>query len=286
MITLLFLCNLLFSTPAQGYDLSPPTPQGPLLYQLQRLDPTGLGTSPYKFAIVDIDDANLEKLTLSYFYHIQHRIIVSYLSIGEAEDYRSYWNDSWNDHPPGFLEKENPQWKGNYKVKYWDPAWQELIIKQLDKIIDQGYQGVYFDIIDGFEYFEEQGRKEARQEMIDFVIKLSHHAKSKNPNFLIIPQNGLDLTRDARYLAAIDGVGKEDTWFYDNDIVDRAIVKEEVDLLQHNIRHGKFALMVDYPTAEDSQDQFMDNVSKIGALGFIGNRELNICPNCAITPIR
>ncbi|MFN3411608.1 MAG: endo alpha-1,4 polygalactosaminidase [Exilispira sp.] len=86
------------------------------------------------------------------------RLIICYMSIGEAEDYRYYWQDSWYIDPPSFLAAENPNWQGNYKVKYWDPVWQAIIYgndqSYLKKIIDAGFDGVYLDIIDAYEYFE------------------------------------------------------------------------------------------------------------------------------------
>ena len=86
------------------------------------------------------------------------RLVVSYMSIGEAEDYRYYWNDSWKVGSPTWLKAENPEWEGNYKVEYWEAEWQSVIFGNenayLDKIIDAGFDGVYLDIIEGFEYFE------------------------------------------------------------------------------------------------------------------------------------
>lgn len=88
------------------------------------------------------------------------RLIICYLSIGEAEDYRYYWQESWNTVKPAWLEAENPDWEGNYKVKYWDSGWQQVIFgndnSYLKKIIDTGFNGVHLDIVDGFEYFEER----------------------------------------------------------------------------------------------------------------------------------
>ena len=88
------------------------------------------------------------------------RLVISYMSIGEAEDYRWYWHEEWKKTAtrPLWLEKENPDWAGNYKVKYWNPAWQKIIYggddSYLKKILDAGFDGVYLDIIDAFEYFE------------------------------------------------------------------------------------------------------------------------------------
>ena len=80
------------------------------------------------------------------------------MSIGEAEDYRYYWQTDWTSTKPDWIEAENPDWEGNYKVKYWETEWQNIIYgdsdSYLDKIISVGFNGVYLDIIDAFEYFE------------------------------------------------------------------------------------------------------------------------------------
>lgn len=88
----------------------------------------------------------------------QPRLVLCYMSIGEAENYRYYWQSGWNSNPPSWLVEENPDWPGNYKVKYWDSNWQSIIFgndsSYLKKILDAGFDGVYLDIIDAFEYFE------------------------------------------------------------------------------------------------------------------------------------
>lgn len=86
------------------------------------------------------------------------RLVICYMSIGEAEDYRYYWQSGWSVGDPQFLSAENPDWEGNYKVKYWQADWQNIIYgndnSYLKKILDAGFNGVYLDIIDAFEYFE------------------------------------------------------------------------------------------------------------------------------------
>ncbi len=86
------------------------------------------------------------------------RLVVAYMSIGEAEDYRYYWQASWSSNPPGWLSAPNPDWAGNFKVKYWQPEWQAIIYGSeeayLDKILAAGFDGAYLDIIDAFDYFE------------------------------------------------------------------------------------------------------------------------------------
>ena len=86
------------------------------------------------------------------------RLVIAYMSIGEAEDYRYYWKTDWKVGSPSFIEAENPDWEGNYKVQYWNTEWQNIIYgasdSYLDRIIAAGFDGAYLDIIDAFEYFE------------------------------------------------------------------------------------------------------------------------------------
>lgn len=90
------------------------------------------------------------------------RIVVCYMSIGEAETYRYYWRPEWIDNPPVWLDEENPHWEGNYKVRYWQPEWQKVIVgdatSYLQKILDAQFDGVYLDIIDAFWYYENKNQ--------------------------------------------------------------------------------------------------------------------------------
>lgn len=87
------------------------------------------------------------------------RLLIAYMSIGEAENYRYYWQPSWQPGTPIWLRAENPVWEGNYKVEYWHPDWQAVIYGDanayLDRVVAAGFDGAYLDIIDAYEYFEE-----------------------------------------------------------------------------------------------------------------------------------
>ena len=38
------------------------------------------------------------------------RLVLAYLSVGEAEDYRAYWKKGWKEKPPAWLGPESPVW--------------------------------------------------------------------------------------------------------------------------------------------------------------------------------
>ena len=118
----------------------------------------------YDLIIMDLFFSDVDEFTLSEIDILKtkanggKRLVIAYLSIGEAEDYRYYWDKTWYAIPPDWLESENPNWPGNYIVRYWMPSWQQIIYGNsnayLDKILSKGFDGAYLDIIDAFEYFE------------------------------------------------------------------------------------------------------------------------------------
>ncbi|WP_428771061.1 endo alpha-1,4 polygalactosaminidase [Treponema sp. HNW] len=146
-----------------------------------------LAATDYDAFVIDLffDGTALESSdvkTLQYKKSRARRKVIAYMSIGEAESYRYYWKDEWNkglrqsrrnsdrvsaekfdSAAPEWLKGENPAWKENFKVDYRAPEWQDIIYKgdnsYLQKILEAGFDGVYLDIVDAFEYFE-NGEKE------------------------------------------------------------------------------------------------------------------------------
>lgn len=161
--------------PLEGSNLDPVNQMGDVhnfLYLINPIDfdnkaafVNALSQTTHDLLIVDLFFGE-EQLTKADVAKIaktksgKDRLVLCYMSIGEAEDYRYYWDVMWDDSPPDWIAAENPNWEGNFKVKYWHPAWQKLILgtpeSYLDKILAAGFNGVYLDIIDAFEYFETQ----------------------------------------------------------------------------------------------------------------------------------
>ncbi len=127
-----------------------------------------LSQSDYDLLIID-PMYNGEFLTAVELRQLQHkpggarRLVVAYLSVGEAEDYRPYWQQQWAAQPPDWLETENKDWQGNYKVKYWHPGWQQLLYGSetaaLDQILRAGFDGAFLDVVDAYQYFIDKAQQ-------------------------------------------------------------------------------------------------------------------------------
>lgn len=233
--------------------------------------------------VADIDDSAFTREDIGRFHSVGTKV-VSYLSIGEAAEWRAYWKPEWITDPktrPAWLELVNPEWK-SYKVKYWDPEWKKLVFADLDRIVDRGYDGVYLDIVDAYVYFAEKGEKGTDRSMVDFVKEISSRAKKKNPSFMIIPQNVPELTAFPDYMEKIDGLGKESTfWNIDEPFaVENA---EYIGYLDKAVANGKFVLAIDYPLEVAHKCDFIKNAKLHGYVPYVGPRlldKLETQPNC------
>ena len=194
-------------------------------YWLSNFEPAGLTTAPHDLMVIDSEvSANRSferEYTASEVLRMKRRsdgsprVLLAYLSIGEAERYRPYWRQSWYDplSKPAWLGHENRRWAGNFAVQYWSAEWQQLIFgapeSYLDRVIAHEFDGVYLDRADAF--FEwQKTHPSARADMATFIARLSAYARRRNPQFLIVMQNAEELLEEAAVFDAIDGIAKED----------------------------------------------------------------------------
>ena len=182
------------------------------------------------------------------------RLLLAYLSIGEAERYRPYWNPDWYDvrKRPAWLGSENRRWTGNFAVQYWDPEWQHILFgtpeSYLDRILARGFDGVYLDRADAFFDWKKVNRS-ARADMAHLIARLGDHARGLNPQSLVVMQNAEELLEEDAVFNTIDGIAKEDLLFG----VRRAEepnkpddIEWSVQLLQTAQKSGRKVLVVEY----------------------------------------
>lgn len=220
------------------------------------------------------------------------RVILAYLSIGEAEDYRPYWRNEWTAKnkraaaPPVWLRAENPDWKGNYRVNYWHPEWQNIVLAAVDRAMTLGFDGLYLDIVDGFETFEEQGkdylpdrlnpetRQTFRRDMVDFVKAIAARARSTNPGAIVIPQNGSQLLAHPDFAAAVSGIGIEDLFTNGDRLQPAAHSADILRDVQNLTAQGKPVLLIEYPTRPDRRALSMQRAKENGFTWLLTDRPL------------
>lgn len=179
---------------------------------------------------------------------VQRKLVIAYIDIGEAEDWRWYWtwSQGWSqgearpdDWPDYILTHDPDGWEGNYPVAYWDERWKDIVMygenqdssphgdynSIVDEVIKAGFDGVYLDWVEGYENeavmsaAQSQG-KDSAVEMIKLIQELREYAEDRNPNFIIIQQNAAALCEGHPELfTSIDAIAQEGIW-YDGDATD------------------------------------------------------------------
>ena len=245
------------------------------------------------------------------------KLMVSYISIGEVSDFRDEWDADWTTtglatgqltaQAPDWLGPVNPDWPESRKVRYWDQGWQDLIFNDshtgwLDKIVGNGFDAAYLDIVDAYYYWaveapnavREAGdparndEMDAAQRMIDFIVDMTAHARETNPDFFVILQNGdfiidalanADAARKTALLDAIGGIAVEDVYFGGNADENNAFNPDEerVHVLQRDfLANGKFVLSVDYINQPGKISAFIAAAVEDGFMPYVApDRDLD-----------
>ncbi len=215
---------LIGNNVSYGCESSPLNTVENWMYQLQASDPRAISTTNFDMAVVDYSRDGSQEMAFSREDVAQMkirengcpRLVLAYMSIGEAEDYRYYWQSEWSARKPDWMQAENDEWSGNYVIDFWEAEWKEIIFgsptSYLDRIIAAGFDGVYLDRVDV--RWERRGdRASSEEDMINFVRDLSAYAKVLNPEFLLVPQNAEGLLEVKKYLEVIDRIATESLFF-------------------------------------------------------------------------
>ncbi len=256
----------LVTTPPAASPTLPLTEVRYWAYQIQDISAAGavdaLASSPYDMLVIEptrtdwsSDDryfatkTAVTQLKNSLAADGLHRkLVIAYIDIGEAEDWRWYWDWStgWDctgpkpaDWPNYILTCDPDGWSGNYPVAYWDAAWRDIIIygqntgthpdrdyvSVIDEAINDGFDGIYLDWVEGYENEVVAQTAQAlgldpALEMIAFIQEMRTYAQARQPGFLIIQQNAAALADGRPQLFnVIDAIAQEGIWF-DGDATD------------------------------------------------------------------
>ena len=270
--------------------------------QLRFLDRTAIATAPNDLVVIDsaphpVKDVEIP-FTPEQIAPLQikpdgtRRIVLAYLSIGEAERYRFYWKPHWDaaETRPVWLGQENPDWAGDYSVQFADPDWQAVIFGAqdsfLDRIVRAGFDGVYLDRVDAFQDVEET-MPGAQDAMTGFVQRLADHAHRLNPGFLVVMQNAEELASSKSLLSRLDGIAKEDLLFgVDNS--DRPnppqMVLDTVNNLRKARRAGLKVLVLEYAKTPEAIAQTQSLAKREGFVLHITDRMLGVLSPPAPAP--
>ncbi len=272
--------------------------------QFRHIDIAQLRASPFDMVVIDHaphpqqrDETPFTRQQIEALKHKdggQRRLVIAYLSIGEAERYRYYWRPEWEmpGSRPSWLGSENPHWPGNYLVTYADPQWQSIIFgtpgSYFDRIMAAGFDGVFLDRADAF---QDEGRDspESQDAMVSYLVRLADHAHRKDPGFLIIMQNAEELIRFEALRARLDGLAKEDLLYGGTDNSAQpnppAMVRDSLSNLRMARKAGMSVFLISYVNEPAKVERIKELARREGFRLYFAERMLDrLNPGGATTP--
>jgi cysteinyl-tRNA synthetase len=243
-------------------------------YWLDTPDLAQLGASRFDLLVIDpsADGSAAHMFTARQIAALRptdpQRRVVAYLSLGQAESYRGYWQRTWRPGQPDWLGEQDTIWPDNYWVQYWQSGWQKRVYRYLDAILAAGFDGVYLDRIDAYQEDFAAGHE---QDMVQFVTNLARYARAHAPggeDFGVIVQNAEGLAADyPDYPALVTAIAREEVYVQATDLPteqsERLQVQRDLDRF---LRCGRLVLTVDYA----SQAELVCSASRLArARGYL-----------------
>jgi cysteinyl-tRNA synthetase len=218
----------------------------------------------------------------------QAKLVMAYVDIGQAEDYRSYWEPDWEIGDPDWIVANDPDgWEGNFPVAYWRDEWHDIWLGDdglVSQIVDAGFDGLYLDWVEA--YSDDNVATAAERDdvdpvaaMVDWVTALAATGRDGNQNFLVIGQNAAELAAtNSTYRAVIDAVAQEQVWFdgaADNDPPGDCQLPETDDLVnteeyESSLSDDCLRQYSEFPdsTLHVSSEEYLASLDALQAMGM------------------
>lgn len=277
------------------------------------LDPAALAASSFDLIVTDFssDGTDANMFTSTEVAAIRdgpggRSVVASYISIGEASEFRDHWKPAWTDNglasgnltalAPSWLGPLNPEWPESRKVRFWDSDWQDKVFNTagtgwLDHIVAQGFDAAYLDIVDAYYFWGDEVEagdrlpndpatsQDAAMRMVDFIVALTAHARLTNPDFFVIAQNGAfilddmgdDPARRSDFLDAVGAIGVEDVYFSGDLDENNGFNpdQERISILKQDFLDNDIPVFaVDYVNEHALVSAFFQAASDDGFIGF------------------
>lgn len=211
------------------------------------------------------------------------RLVFAYLCVGEAESYRPYWQVGWREQPPPWLGAENARWPGSFAVRYWHPAWQDMLLGPdgaLERITAAGFDGVFLDRVDAYGDWPGEGQQ-AQRAMMGLVERIAERLRSRTPKGMVVSQNAEPLLAHERFRSAIDAVSKE-SLLYNLRGANLPNPAEDVSWSLTYLRQAQAAglpvLAIEYLDDPRLRAEAQSRLGRLGMVPFFGRRLLDTLP--------
>lgn len=206
---------------------------------------------------------------------------LGYLSVGEADAHRGYWQSVREG---SFLVEPNPSWPQNLRVDVRDARWQEVVVGQeAPRILAQGFDGLMLDTLDTAPYLEKKdparfaGSRQALRELLGRL-------RQQFPKAVLLA-NGTESLEDAAPF--VDGFVVEGVfatydfggWFYRQTTTEEREWKlAQIDRALQVARRPVFSIEYAAPSDPQLAGWATNEARQRGFRPFVTVKDLNLLP--------
>jgi cysteinyl-tRNA synthetase, unknown class len=249
-------------------------------YWLDRPDLAQIGASAFELAVIDYssDRTVAGEFTAAQIDALRSgqcsRRVLAYISVGQAENYRFYWQPGWRTGNPSWIGDVDPDRPTDFSVELANPAWREIMERYLDRVIAQGFDGVYLDRIDSY-----ADTPTGPQDMLALVRGMATYARARSPlgeDFGVFVQNEPHFSADL--VPVLTGIGNEAAYFAPMDQVTtgswRNASEAGLDVIRDGSR-GHLVLTVDYASNPANVAEAYNRARGRGYVPYVTDEPLN-----------
>lgn len=206
-----------------------------------------LARAPQTILVVDPDDARLTAEENGIL-NSQGKNVFAYVSVGQAENFRSYWSSEWTTNSSSIYVKADPEYVFGMVVKYWEPEWKNALLEYLgDNVFPYNYSGIMLDYLQNYDQFTDV-RPNAMQDMIDLSKAVVDETRRINPEAIIIAQDSPSLwDLSDEYKQMVDILSVQEVWFDANGKSKSANwTQSQLDILRRASNAKKVVMLEEY----------------------------------------
>lgn len=215
------------------------------------------------------------------------RTCLAYISLGEAEEFRWYWNEVKGAE---WVLGKNPNWVGDRLVDPRSEEWRRLVVDRVARrLLLAGYDGFMLDTVDTIETLKQSDPEKFRG-VDNGMAKLVADLRAEYPAAVLLPNRGFSiLERIGPHVNGILVEGVRSTYDFKAKR-SRDLNADEIEWIEAQLDKARllglpvFALDYVDPPSPERAERAASELRRAGYRPFISVVKLNTFPGEALKP--
>jgi cysteinyl-tRNA synthetase, unknown class len=212
----------------------------------------------------------------------RNKWLLAYVDVGEAQQHEWYFDEVFRNGPPSWALERNRRHPVNFRVLLDAPEWNAIILETINRVIEQGFDGVELDVLDVYwnKVYPGGSSRENQAKAVKLACKIAKFARARVPSFKIVVNNASDLAgKFPEYKTCVDAtIGESVWWFNTSTPRDKLYTQYQLKYLAQNLKAGLKVLVMDKTLIPKDGAFVYRESKKRGWLPFVSDWYLSTFP--------